>query len=42
MTHYVPAAPPPSAFLGAASDAASQVSYTGELIAPTDLDVIQL
>ncbi len=42
MHHYVPAAPPPSAFLAAASAAASKIRYRGELVAPTDLDVIPL
>jgi ribonuclease BN (tRNA processing enzyme) len=42
INHYVPAMPPPSAFYTATSGAASAVGYAGEIITPTDLDIIQL
>ncbi|MBB6628231.1 MBL fold metallo-hydrolase [Nocardioides sp. KIGAM211] len=40
--HYTPLPQPASVFLGKAQQAASQIGYTGSIVAPVDLDVITL
>ena len=40
--HYTPLPQPPAVFLAKAQAAAAAIGYAGQIIAPTDLDVIAL
>ena len=42
MNRYVPGPAPTGAFLDAAGRSAARIGYKGEIIAPTDLQVITL
>jgi hypothetical protein len=42
FSHYTPLPKPPQEYLTKAREAAEEIAYDGELVAPLDLDVIPL